>query len=223
MLMTSATLVPIFATPFATVSVAGSADLNPALLSLFSLRATEAHRDPAMARDPLCFRSREDLFEWENEAVAQVKGEMLGGLCAAVMAVNFYTDAEFDGLRVQARAHFTIVRPDGCIPAASLPLASWCAIYCVAAPPPAPTRPDSGVLRLYETRLGTMFMDAANWRLRPPFGAGHHMWRPVPGQMAVFPASAPHEVALNRSEGDVVLVTARARFANPRQQAAPPW
>jgi hypothetical protein len=217
------TLVPIFATPFAAVSLAGSADLNPALLSLFSLRATEAHRDPGIARDPLCFRSREDLFEWENEVVAHLKGEMLGGLCAAVMAVNLYTDAEFDELRVQARARFTIARPDGCIPAASLPLASWCAIYCVAAPPPAPARSDSAALRLYETRLGTMFMDAANWQLRPPFSAGHHMWRPVPGQMAVFPASIPHEIALNRTQGDLVVVTARARFANPGQEAMPPW
>jgi hypothetical protein len=216
-------LAPIFATPFAAVPLAGGAELNPVLASLFSQRATETHRDPTAPRDPLCFRGREDLFEWENEAVAQVKGEMLGGLCAAVMAVNLYTDAEFDALRVQARARFTIVRPDGCIAAASLPLASWCAIYCVAAPPSAPTRPDSAVLRLYETRLGTMFMDAANWRLRPPFSTGHHIWRPVPGQMAVFPASMPHEIALNRTQQDLVVVTARARFANPGQETMPPW
>jgi hypothetical protein len=216
-------LVPIFATPFATVSLAGSDDFNPALLSLFSLRATEAHRDPATTRDPLCFRSREDLFEWDHEAVAHLKGEMLGGLCAAVMAFNLYTDAEFGELRVQARARFTLVRPDGCMPAASLPLASWCAVYCVAAPPPAPTRPDSGVLRLYEARLGTMFLDAGNWRLRPPFATGHHTWPPVPGQMAVFPAASPHEVALNRTQADLVVVTARVRFASPRQEAMPPW
>jgi len=58
-----------------------------------------------------------------------------------------------------------------------------------------------------------MFMDAANSRLRPPFGAAHHVWRPVSGQMAVFPAAVAHEVALNRSDEDLVLVAARARFA----------
>jgi len=223
MTTSTTTLVPIFATPFAVVSIPGAADLNPALASLFSLRATENYRDPAAPRDPLCFRGREDLFEWENEAVAQLKREMLGGVCAAVMAATLYTDAEFDDLGAQVRARFAIVRPDGCMPAASVPLASWYAIYCVAAPPPAAARADSGVLRLYAVRQGMMFMDAANWRLRPPFSAAHHIWRPVPGQMAVFPASILHEVALNRTEADLVLITARARFAHSGQEAMPPW
>jgi hypothetical protein len=140
-----------------------------------------------------------------------------------VMDANLYTDAEFDALGVQARARFIIVRPDGCIPAASVPLASWHVIYCVGAPSPTPARLDSGVLRLYEARLGTMFMDAANWRLRPPFSSGHHTWRPVPGHMAAFPASIAHEVALNRTNVDLVLVAARVRFATPGQEAMPPW
>ena len=68
-----------------------------------------------------------------------------------------------------------------------------------------------------------MFIDAANWQLRPPFGADHHIWRPVPGQMSVFPASMPHEVALNRSDSDLMLVMIRARFAHPDSPALPPW
>ena len=220
---TTTTLVPIFATPFATVSLAGSADLNPALLSLFSLRAVENFRDPAVARDPLCFRSREDLFEWDHEAVTQLKREMLAALCSAVMAANLYSEAEFDALRVQARARFIIVRPDGCLPAASAPLASWYGVYCVAAPPPAPNRADGGALRLYESRLGTMFMDAANCRLRPPFASGHCVWRPVPDQVAAFPASLTHEVALNRTNAELVLVAARVRFAAVSQETMPPW
>jgi len=102
-------------------------------------------------------------------------------------------------------------------------LASWCAIYCVAAPPAPPGRADSGVLRLYESRLGGMFADATTWALRPPFAGGHHLWRPRPGSMALFPAHLAHEVALNRSGGDLVLVRVRIRFANPGQQEAPPW
>jgi hypothetical protein len=224
-MMTSAapTIVPIFATPFAIVPLAGAADLAPALASLFVSRATEECRDPGVAPDPLCFRSREDLFEWQDEAIAQLRGEMLAGICAAVMAVNGYTDAQFDALGLQARARFVIVRPDGSMPAASAPMASWQALYCVAAPPAAPARVDSGVLRLYGIREGTMFMDAANWRLREPFSGGHHTWRPVPGQIAVFPASILHEVALNRTQENLLLVTARVRFANPGQVAAASW
>src|SRR6185437_8972931 len=172
-------LVPIFATPFAVVQVAGAAALNPLLAALLPTRAAEGHRDPALPRDPRCFRSREDLFDWPHEAVARLRGEILGGLCAAVEAVNVYKEAEFDSLGMQARARFAIVRPDGCIPAATVPMASWYAVYCVAAPPAPAERVDSGSLRLYEVRQGTMFMDAANWQLRNPFGGAHHVWRPL--------------------------------------------
>jgi hypothetical protein len=217
------TIVPIFATPFAIVPLAGEADLNAALAALFLSRATEEYRDPHSARDALYFRGRENLFEWPHEAVQRLRQEMLGGICAAAMAVNRYTEAEFDALGVQARARFAIVRPNGSIPAATAPLASWYALYCVAAPGPTPARQDSGVLRLYAIRDASMFLDAANYRLREPFTGAHHVWRPVAGQMAVFPASILHEVALNRTETSLLLVCARARFAHGGEGQLPPW
>jgi hypothetical protein len=217
------TIVPIFASPFAEVPIEASAAFNPPLVALLTARATEQYRDPDLPRDPLCFRSREDLFEWDHELISRLRGEMLAGICSAVMAVNLYTSAEFDALKLQARARFTIVRPDGCLPATSAPMASWYALYCVAAPPATPARADSALLRLYTLGSGTMFMDAANWRLRPPFPTSHHHWQPVPGQMAVFPASLLHEVALNRTHENLLLIAVRVRFAHPWQTATPPW
>lgn len=219
----AATLVPIFATPFAAVPLAGAGSLNPALAELLAARATEDRRDPTTLPDPLCYRSREDLFDEEHETLAALRREMLAGLCGAVMATTSYTAAEFDRLGIQARARFVIVRPDGCLPATTASLASWCAIYCVAAPPAAPARADSGVLRLYQTRFGTMFMDASNWNLRAPFSASHLIWHPAAGDMVAFPASLAYEIALNRTDSDLILVIARARFANPGQQAMPSW
>jgi hypothetical protein len=216
-------IVPLFATPFVVVSLGAAAQLNPSLAVLFTSRATEERRDPAAPADRLCYRSREDLFDWQDEAVGLLRREMLGGICTAVMAVNCYTDAEFDALGVQARARFTVVRPNGCVPAATAPMASWYALYCVAAPAPVPTRADSGTLRLYAVRDASMFMDAANWRLRAPFDRSHFIWKPVPGEMAVFPASILHEVALNRTETDLLVVAARVRFAHGGQTAMPPW
>src|SRR5262252_434617 len=178
------TLMPVFATPFAQVSLPVPAALNQSLATLLAARASEERRDPG-ARDPLCYRSREELFEWPDEPVLALRGELLAGLCTAVLATTLHTEAEFDQLGVQARAAFVIIRPDGCLPAQSLPLASWCGIYCVTAPPAPAGRTDSGVLRLYESRLGGMFADATTWRLRPPFAGGHHLWRPEPGRMAV--------------------------------------
>jgi hypothetical protein len=207
------------------VPIDGATELNPALASLFLSRAADAYRDPALPSDPLCFRSREDLFEWRGEPVGQLRAQMLAGICAAVKAANLYTEPEFDALGLQARARFAIVRPDGHIPASTSPMASWYALYCVAAPPGAPARADSGVLRLYAVRHGTMFIDAANCRLRPPFDPLHQTWRPIPGQMAVFPASILHEIALNRTDANLLLVGARVRFvsAGQDQQTMPPW
>lgn len=219
----AATLMPIFATPFAEVALPVSSAFNESLAALLTARASEERRDAAARRDPLCYLSREDLFEWRDEPVAALRSELLAGLCPAVLATTLHSEAEFDQLGVQARARFAIIRPDGCLAAESLPLASWCAMYCVSAPPAPAGRPDSGVLRLYESRLSGMFADATTWRMRQPFAGGHHLWRPQPGSMAVFPAHLAHEIALNRSKGDLMLVIARVRFANPGQQASPPW
>jgi hypothetical protein len=216
------TPVPIFATPFAALPLTLSAGLNGTLEALLAARATEQHRDPEAPRDPLCYRSREDLFDWQDAGIAELRRAMLLGLCATVRAITLGTAAEFDRLSVEARARFAIVRPHGSLTVTTLPLASWGAIYCVAAPA-QPVRALSGVLRLYEPRLGTMFMDASNWQLRPPFANGHQIWQPVAGQMAAFPAWVAHEIAVNHGERDLVLVVARARFAHPGQEAAPPW
>jgi hypothetical protein len=217
-------LVPIFATPFAVVSIGAPAGFNAALAALFSSRATAQYREPSAPPDALCFRSREELFQWDNEDIAHLRREILGGVSEVVLAANRSTGKEADGLAVQARARFTIVRPNGALPAATAPMASWYAVYCVAAPSEVAARVDSAVLRLYAIRHASMYLDPSNYQLRDPFSAAHHVWWPVQGQMAVFPASVVHEVALNRAETDLVLVTARLRFADQATQASvPPW
>jgi hypothetical protein len=219
----AATLTPIFATPFATVPLRVPGADDGTLAARLAAWASEARRDPQWPPDPLCHRSREELFDSGDEPIPALKREMLAGLSAAVAATTSGTAAELGRLTLRARARLAIIRKDGCLPVTSQPLASWCAIYCVAAPEPPPDRALSAVLRLYEPRLGNMFLDGSNWQLRPPFANGHQTWQPVPGHMAAFPAWLTHEVALNRSEGELMLVIARARFANPGQDEEPPW
>ena len=221
--MTTPNLIAMFAQPFASLPLPGGREINPALLKLIGARASDPHRDPLMRSDPLCFKGREDLFEWPEEPAARLRQEMLAGVCSAVMAANTFTEEEFDAFSVQARARIVIVRPNGALPATSVPLASWCGLYCVSAPPPNPARPDSASLRLYESRMANMFLDASNWRLKPPYSPGHHLWLPTAGVMAVFPASIMHEVALNRGDGDMILAVCRVRFANQTMEALPPW
>jgi len=213
-------VVPILATPFGVVALPGALALNADLAALFQERA---RADAGAAPNPLCYESRDDLTAGSAPPVPALVAELLSGVRSVVASVNPMAPAVFDGFRLQARGTFAIVRPDGAIAARSFPLTSWCGVYCVQAPAASTSRRDSGLLRLYESRLGTMFSDATNSTMRLPYTPGHFGWRPVPGELAVFPAWITHEVAMLRAPGDLVLVTLRCRFVASGQQGWSAW
>jgi hypothetical protein len=210
------------ATPFGVVPVPEAERLNQRLAAIFAARAAGAP-GASLATDSLCYQSRDDLLEWPEPEVQAALRALLRGVYAVVAAVNDVSPAQFDTFTLQARAWFTIVQPDGAVPARIQPLTSWCGVYCVAAPERSPTRFDSGALRLYESRLGTMFSDASNATLRQPYTPGHSLWMPVPGQLAVFPASVMHEIALWKGGAPLVLVMLRVRFVAPGQKGWATW
>jgi hypothetical protein len=213
-------VLPLFATPLGIVTVPKAEDLNSQLVDLFMQRTP---RDRAPHSKPIVYRSHDDMFDWPEQAARALATEIFLGTCSVVETLNAFEPGQLSSFSLEARGWFTIVEQNGSLPAASYPLTAWCAMYCVAAPEPCATRQDSGVLRLYESRLGTMFQDATNSVMRVPFTPGHYAWRPVPGQLAVFPASLTHEIALVRSAGKLILVTARVRFVAPGQQGVGRW
>ena len=216
-------VVPIFATPFGVAPMADAEALNPAAAALLAERATPARADPAH-QQAFSYRSRDDLLEWTEEPVRRLAGGMVGAVIGVARAINDFSDEQFAAFRVQARAWYTIVRPDGCVPSQNYPNAAWCAIYCVAAPGRASgARFDSGVVRLHESFRATMFTDATNSTPQLPYRPGHSTWRPVPGQVVVFPASVTHEIALLRGEGELILMSALVRFLAPGQTGLPTW
>ncbi len=214
-------VVPILAIPFGVVPIPEALPHNPELVELFTARrqADSARLQP----QPRVYQGTEDLLTWTEEPVRLLAEGMFKGLYAIVDAVNNFTEDQLHSIRLEARSRFTVIERDGHVPMTQHTLTAWCAIYCVAAPLPAPDRQDSGALRIYETRLGTSFADATTAVMRLPFMTGHYGWRPVPGQMAVFPGSLAHEIAMVRSPGQLVLVTMRARFLGPRQEGLSRW
>jgi hypothetical protein len=215
-------VLPIFATPFGIVAVPEGETLNPAVAALLAARATPERADPAN-RQPLTYRSRDDLLDWTDEPVRALTGHIVAAVLGVARSINEFTDEQFAALQVQARAWYTIVRSDGCVPSGSYPNAAWCAFYCVGAPAQSTARFDSGVLRLHESFRGTMFADATTSTALMPFRPGHNTWRPVPGQVAVFPASLTHEIALLRSAGELMLISALVRVIAPGQSGMPGW
>ncbi len=209
-------VLPIFATPFGIVKVPEAERWNAALLALLAARMPQA-------AGPGLRSSSDDVLEWPDEAVRHLSEEWLRGVYTVVHHVNEISTTALRGFTLQARAHATIVDPDGCMPATNYPMTSWCAIYCVSAPAASTTRADSGMLRLYESRLGTMFQDATSAVMRVPFRTSHYAWRPVAGDMAIFPAALMHEIALLRASEPLVLVTLRLRFISPGQEGFERW
>jgi hypothetical protein len=213
-------VLPLFATPLGIVTVANAGSLNPQLVDLFTQR-TPAGRPPHA--NPKVYRGQDDLFDWPEPPTRALAGEIFRAVCSVVETLTAFDPGQLRSFNLEARGWFTIIEQNGSLPATNYPLTAWCAMYCVAAPEPCATRQDSGVLRLYESRLGTMFQDATNSVMRVPFTPGHYAWRPVPGQLAIFPASVTHEIALVRSAGKLILVTARVRFVAPGQQGVGRW
>lgn len=215
-------IVPLFATPFGVMTVADGAALNPLVAALFSERATAQRADPGN-RQAFAYRSRDDLLDWPDEPVRRLTAGIAGAAAAVIRSINDFSDPQFAAFRPQARAWFSIVHRDGCLPSISYQNAAWCAIYCLAAPQPTQQRFDSGVLRLHESHRPTMFSDATTALMRLPYAPGHSAWLPVPGQVAVFPAAVTHEIALLRGSGDLVLITTLLRFLAAEQTEIPWW
>lgn len=215
-------IVPILATPFGVMPLPAAKEHNEALAGVLAARAA-SDTDPARTANPLCYRSADDLLEWPDSLVQGAGTEILRGMYTVIAATSELTAVQLGSLVPQARCWFTIIRPDGALASRSYPMTSWCAIYCVAAPPPSATRRDSGALRLYETRLGTMFQDASNAALRMPYATCHYAWLPVPGELAVFPAALTHEISLVRAPGELILITMRLRFVAPGQTGFASW
>jgi len=214
------TVMPILATPLGLAAIPDAEQLNPALRDVFAQRAAADRRAP---QNPLRFSSADDLMQWPEPPVRRLSEAVVSAVYSMVGSVSSIGEAQLRSCRLETRAWFTVVRTNGSVPAANYPLTAWCAIYCVAAPPPADDRPDSGVLRLYESRLGSTFQDATISALRIPYSQSHYAWRPVAGSLVIFPASLTHEVALLRAAGELVLVTARCRFVAPGQQGFSRW
>ena len=203
--------VPLFATPFAAVNTGADRDFNARVASLCESQRSAATTTDDAARDPLHFRSRNDLFD-SSDAAGELRRLLLEQTSAVVAGLNNQGAAEFGKWHAQARGWCSVVQRNGYVPSQHFTGASWLAVYCAQAGDPDEGMKNAGVLRLYERRLGSIFRDASTGDLKSPYRYGNHVWTPLPGWMALFPAHVPHEVSVVRSDTSLILVFAMIRF-----------
>jgi len=187
-----------FAVAFAETRLAQCARLNEELEALFLARESEEHRNPTPTHVPQAemFESRFNLFLWPEACIQELRAFMLGAVAQTVGEVAELSPAQLSRLQVHNHTWFHVTRYAGSFVAHNHPLASWSAVYCVRAGERLPDRPDSGVLRFLDPRVGAdAYLDVANRRLKPAFALGTRELRLEEGQLVVFPSYAFHEVS----------------------------
>jgi hypothetical protein len=214
-------VVPLFATPFGVVSLPEAQHLNSAVSATLQRHAA-SDASPLPECTPLYYRSRESEH-FGDASVQSLVTHALSGMNRVILAVNAFGEQQLKTWTVQRRVSFAIVESDGGVAPRNFPMTSWCGIYCVGFPSLPADRQDSGVLRLYESRLGHVFSDATTAAMTIPYANGHYAWRPVPGQLAVFPGSVTHGIATNRGSGRLILITLRLRIVAPGQEGWSLW
>ena len=189
---------PLFAVPFAEARLEPCERLNQELEALFLQRETEEHKNPTPSHTPQTetFESRFNLFRWPEPCVQELRRFMLDTVARTVIEATTLRAEDVARLKFHNHTWFHISRYAGSFIAHNHPLASWSAVYCVRAGETVRDQPDSGVLRLLDTRQGAdAYTDPANTPLHPAYALGPLEIQLQAGQMVVFPSYLFHEVA----------------------------
>jgi Putative 2OG-Fe(II) oxygenase len=188
---------PAFAVPLGEARLTDCEPLNRQLEALFLERETDEYRNPTPSHIPQAemFESRFNLFRWPEDCVQELRAFMLHCVAQTVIQTSNVQPEEFARLTMHNHTWYHVTRYAGSFVAHNHPLASWSAVYCVRPGERLPNRPESGILRLLDTRAGANgYLDAANRRLRAPFALEAREIRLDEGQVVVFPSYVFHEV-----------------------------
>lgn len=217
------TIVPIHATPLGVVPLPGAAKWNAAVADIVTRRAAAGTPGGGSGSEPLVFVGTDDVVTWDDEPVRAMMAEILRGVAWMARGVNRFAAGEFESFQLQARATCLILNRDGGLGARNHPMSAWTGIYCIEAPEPPAERSDSGRLRIYESRMHSMFADATTDTMVLPFRPGHHGYQLAPGVLAMFPGGVMYEIAPVRGAGRLLALTIQVRFVAPGQTGVPRW
>ncbi len=189
---------PLFAVPFGETRLASCERLNQELETLFLARENAENQNPTPSHLPQAetFESRFNLFRWPEPCVQELRRFMLDSVAEMVTETTTLRAEELSRLQFHNHTWFHISRYAGSFVAHNHPLASWSAVYCVRAGEAVPQHPDSGVLRLLDSRQGAgTYSDPANALLHRAYALRPLEIRLSAGQLIIFPSYVFHEVA----------------------------
>lgn len=211
-------ITPAFAVPFADVSLPNPDALNAELRTLFLAREAEGAKwrnpHPSMRINPSLFESDFSLFAWPEACVQQLREFCWGALSRLIAQLNGYSAADMARVQISSHTWFHVTRDRGYFGLHNHPMASWSGVYCVSAGEDDGTHPDSGVLHFANPlSSSTMFLDAANNKMRPPYSTAGKSFRLKPGQLVLFPSWVQHEVLPFYGRGERITVAFNCWFS----------
>jgi uncharacterized protein (TIGR02466 family) len=207
---------PLFAVPFGETRIAPCERLNGELETLFLQRETDEHKNPTPSHIPQAetFESRFNLFRWPEACVQELRRFVLDAVAEMVMETTTLRAADISQLKFHNHTWFHVSRYAGSFIAHNHPMASWSAVYCVSAGEVVPEHPESGLLRLLDTRQGANgFADPATVPLHRAYALKPLEIRLVAGQIVVFPSYVFHEVTPYYGQGTRITVATNCWFA----------
>lgn len=220
-------ITPAFAVPFVEAQLPQSEALNAELHALFLEREAEGKvRNPAtsMRINPGLFESEFNLFSWPEACVQQLREFCWSALSRAIAQLSGYGAAEMNQLQILSHTWFHITRRGGWFGLHNHPMASWSGVYCVSPGRDDGTHPDSGVLHFANPlSLANMYVDAANNRIRAPYGMNGKRFQLKPGQLVLFPSWVQHEVFPFVGDGERITVAFNCWFAFQDARGTTPY
>jgi uncharacterized protein (TIGR02466 family) len=203
-----------FSVPIVDRRLPGWERLNPLLHERFlAWEKNEGARTsvPTTVPKQNVYESDFSLFNRRDPVVSELAQTCLNALGELIMDINRYDESDMRNLRIYHHSWYHITRDGGYTSAHNHPMASWSGVYCVAPGEADPDIRNNGALRFFDPRPNpSMYLDAGNARLQPPFASGNLAWQLTPGELLLFPSWLTHDVSPFRGTGERITVAFNA-------------
>ena len=212
---TTINVATIFAVPLAVTEVSGATALNAELESLILSREQTqyANQPPSPLLSKGVFESVPGILQWQEPCIEKLRSALVNSVGRVVAELSGFSQQELTSIIVMNQTRFHITRHGGGFLPYNHPMASWSSTYCVNAGDDVADFPDSGTIRVLDSRIGLCtYLDPANMRWRAPFSFGHGSIRLRAGQLVVFPAYLLREVAAYMGERPRITISSSYSF-----------
>lgn len=197
--MANIAITDYFPVPIGQANLTGAEALNSALKETFlHWEQNEPPRTtvPTPVVKESVYESDFSLFRREDPHVQRLAHFCLSSVGEMVMRMNRYSPTDMQSLRIYDHSWYHVTRHGGYTGPHNHPMASWSGVYCVTPGEIAAEHPDSGILRLFDSRAeANMYIDAGNAYLSDRYSFGNLGWKLTAGQLIIFPSYLFHEVA----------------------------